>query len=347
MNAICCTKEHPCLKILLVGHSLGPDSMEKHVFLTLRTMGHEVRHFNIYDMLNLNPKFDRYMHVALRMLSREPERLVERKIVKAVREYGPDIVLVLLGNMLSPKTVERMRGIHRGPIVCWCQDQLTTMGRQYLIGAGYDMIFVKDHYIVDFLRNMAGHQAVYYLPEACNPEFHRSIPASEAHDPRYQSDICTFATLYYYRQAILEPLCKYDLKVWGNVPDWLINRIGTRHMGAVVHEDEKRKAVACAKIVLNTLHYGEINGLNCRAFEIAGCGGFQLMTYSPAISQHFEIGKEVEVFRNRQELLDKIDYYLDRPEMRRQIAHAGQARAHAEHTYEKRLSELLERTSTV
>lgn len=335
------------MRVLLVGHSLGPDCMEKHVFLTLRAMGHEVLYFSIHDRLDLHPGFNRYMHAALRMLVREPERLRERRFVNAIGDYRPDIVLVLLGDKLSPKTVERVRGIHRGPIVCWCQDALTNMGRQYLIGARYDIIFVKDHYMVDFLRNMAGHPAVCYLPEACNPEFHRSIPDTEEGDRRYQSDICTFATLYYYRQAILEPLCKYDLKVWGDVPDWLINRIGSRHMGAGVYEDEKRKAVAGAKIVLNTLHYGEINGLNCRTFEVAGCGGFQLMTYSPAISQHFEIGKEVEVFRNKQELLDKIDYYLDRPEMRRRIAHAGQVRAYAEHTYEKRLSELLERTSAV
>jgi spore maturation protein CgeB len=189
---------------------------------------------------------------------------------------------------------------------------------------------------------MVGHRAVFYLPEACNPDIHRSVMLSEAEEALYRSDICTFGTLYYYRQAILEHLCGYDLKVWGNVPDWLVNRIGSRHLGRGVYEEDKCKAVAGAKIVLNSLHYGEIQAINCRAFEVAGCGGFQLMSYTPAVAEHFEIGKEVEVFHSRKALIEKIDYYLARPEKRAEIAAAGQRRAYAEHTYRQRLATLID-----
>lgn len=321
--------------------------MEKHVLLTLRAMGHQALHFNINDVLPVHPKINRYINAGLRIVSREPERLLETKLLKAVHEQQPDLILVLLGNTLSPKTIDLIRRVFKGKIVCWCQDQITTMGRQYLIGGRYDAIFSKDHYMVEFMREMVGHKAVFYLPEACNPEFHRLVMLSGDDVKLYQSEICTFGTLYYYRQAILEHLCGYDLKVWGNVPDWLIDRIGSKHLGVGVYEKEKCKAISGAKIVLNSLHFGEIQSINCRAFEVAGCAGFQLISFTTAVAEHFEIGKEVEVFRNLTELTDKIDYYLARPEKRLEIGMAGQRRAYAEHTYRQRLSKLIEISACV
>jgi hypothetical protein len=67
------------MKILLIGHSIGPDAMEKHVFSALRALGHEVSHFNIRDVFTLHPKIDRYAQAAMRLLVREPERLHEKK----------------------------------------------------------------------------------------------------------------------------------------------------------------------------------------------------------------------------------------------------------------------------
>jgi spore maturation protein CgeB len=327
---------------MLIGHRAGPDTMEKHVLFTLRAMGYEVEHFNIKDAYPLGHKIDRYAQVILRGVLREPERLGEKKLVRRIDDYRPDLILVLLGSTLSPKTVSRIRKIHKGPVVCWCQDQMTTMGRQYLIGAGYDAIFVKDHYMVRFLRDFVGHPAVYYLPEACNPQLHKSVALSHADRSTFASDICMFGTLYYYRQAILEHLYRYDLKVWGDVPDWLINRIGTKHTGALVYEEDKCKAVAGTKIVLNTLHYGEIEGLNCRAFEVAGCGGFQLVSWTPAVEEHFKVGEEIEVYHDRNELTEKVEFYLEQPERRHEIALAGQRRAYAEHTYRHRLARLVD-----
>lgn len=328
------------MRIFFIGYSAGADSMEKHVLETLMAMGHTARHFNIKDVVSISPSVDRVTQFLMRNLIREPERMGEKRLLRSLTEFQPDFVLVLLGNMISPKTIQKMRKIYSGQIVCWCQDQLTTLGRQYLIGSEYDKVFVKDHYLVDMFNNFAG-MNVHYLPEACNPVYHKSVTLQADDQDLYSSEICTFGNIYYYRQAILETLTRYDLQVWGHRPDWLINRLGSKFMGRPVYELEKCKAIAGAKIVLNTLHFGEVNGLNCRAFEVAGCGGFQLASYSPAIQEHFVIGEQIEVFRNRVELLEKVDYYLEHRDEARAIAKAGLHRAHTEHTYEKRLTKLL------
>ncbi|HUJ54001.1 MAG TPA: glycosyltransferase [Steroidobacteraceae bacterium] len=329
-------------RILLIASSAVADSMERHVIDALGSMGHSVRHFDIKRLTGFGQRIDYALASALRLVIREPERLRERALLGAVSAFQPELILVLLGSALSPKTVMRLRRNYSGRIVCWCQDQLTTMDRQYLIGAEYDRLFVKDRYMVEFLTAMAGHPHVHYLPEACNPAVHRSVELTAEEREYFGADICTFGTLYYYRQALLQALEGYDLKVWGHVPDWLVHRLGARHMGRPVYEADKCKAVAGAKIVLNTLHYGEINGLNCRAFEAAGCGAFQLMSYSPAAAAHFEPDREVVLFRSRRELIDRIDHYLAHPEESVAIARAAQRRAYAEHTYQHRLGRLLE-----
>jgi spore maturation protein CgeB len=147
--------------------------------------------------------------------------------------------------------------------------------------------------------------------------------------------------LYYYRQEILQQLGEFDLKIWGSPTDWLVDRLGSRHQGRPVYGDEKAKAARAAKICLNTLHYAEINSLNCRAFEIAGCGGFQLVSGVPVLAEHFEPGEELATFATIDELIEKARYYLSHPDEAARIARNGQLRAHRDHTYEKRLEQII------
>ncbi|MFC2059677.1 glycosyltransferase [Chloroflexota bacterium] len=69
-----------------------------------------------------------------------------------------------------------------------------------------------------------------------------------------------------------------------------------------------------------------------RLTEISLAGGFVLTEYAPGTEKCFEIDKEIVCFRNTEELLDKVIYYLDHDEERRAIAQAGWKRATNEYT---------------
>lgn len=64
-----------------------------------------------------------------------------------------------------------------------------------------------------------------------------------------------------------------------------------------------------------------------RPIEIALCGGFVLSEYAPGMEKMFEIGKEIDVFRTKEELLQKIHYYLINEKERDDIAGRGHERA--------------------
>jgi spore maturation protein CgeB len=333
-------------RVLVVGSYAYPDSFEWHIVDSLRHLGCavELLHHG-HSVAGIFGLAERALHKTAGLLLREPERRIEGRLLRAIETFSPTVILVVLGSQISPKTMKLVRKCSTARIVCWCQDQMTTLGRQYLLASGYDAVFVKDRYMQELFSGMIRSTKFYYLPEACNPRMHRPLALSGDDRETYGCDIMIAGTLYYYRQEILQQLVQrlagIRLKIWGSKPDWLLDRLPGRHMGRHVHGDDKVRAALGAKICLNTLHYAEVNGLNCRAFELAGCGGFQMVTRVPALAEHFEPDVEVVTFANVDELAEKIAYYLGNPAAAAAIAERGRLRAHRDHTYEHRLTEIL------
>jgi hypothetical protein len=98
-----------------------------------------------------------------------------------------------------------------------------------------------------------------------------------------------------------------------------------------------------SKIALNH-HIGvaEEYANNMRLFEATGVGTLLLTDEKVNLGEMFERGREVETYKDREECLEKIRYYLDHDREREAIAHAGQRRTLTDHTYAKRLTELVE-----
>ena len=83
------------------------------------------------------------------------------------------------------------------------------------------------------------------------------------------------------------------------------------------------------------------NQIKARTFEIPGAGGFLLTEYTPGLELFYEIGKEIDVFHNNEELIEKINFYLEQPDLRDSIALNGFERTSRDHCYEKRVQEIL------
>lgn len=47
-----------------------------------------------------------------------------------------------------------------------------------------------------------------------------------------------------------------------------------------------------------------------RIWDVCGCGGFLLTNYQEELTDYFEIGTDVECYFSKEELFDKIDFYL-------------------------------------
>ena len=81
--------------------------------------------------------------------------------------------------------------------------------------------------------------------------------------------------------------------------------------------------------------------LHLREFEAPMSGALYCTGYMDELTEFFEPDKEIIVYRNEQELLDKVRYYLAHPDQAEIVRQAGHRRALAEHTYQARFRKLF------
>ena len=78
-----------------------------------------------------------------------------------------------------------------------------------------------------------------------------------------------------------------------------------------------------------------------KCFEHTVCGSFTLCEYAPGLEHFFEVGKEIDVFYNKEELLEKVKYYLKHEEERESIARRGYERAKRDYDAKLAVPKLL------
>jgi spore maturation protein CgeB len=81
--------------------------------------------------------------------------------------------------------------------------------------------------------------------------------------------------------------------------------------------------------------------LHLREFEAPMSGALYCTGYMDELAEFFEPDKEVLVYRNQHELLDKVRYYLAHSDEAERIRHAGHMRALRDHTYHRRFETLF------
>lgn len=336
------------MNILLIGR-LYPDTFTQHIYETLISMGHKVSHYQP----GLKTMYSNSNFVKSILLLRETFHNITRHINllnKIELRHFKNLITrekfdltISLHDFLTPEQVFTIKKYSKAPVVLWHPDGLHNFGKSMFINADYDYLFFKDPYVVDYFRNTLIKNS-FYLPECCNPVYHKPVDLTDDDKSVYKCDITTAGNLYTNRSAFFSNLTKYDVKIWGNpAPLWMnTSKIKKMIMNKYVSNEAKAKAFLAAKIVLNNLHPGEIWGVNCRAFEIPACGGFQMINYRQGLKQLFEIDKEIITFNNFNVLIEKLDYYLEHDSERKAIAEAGKERAHIDHSYKNRLQLLID-----
>jgi spore maturation protein CgeB len=276
--------------------------------------------------------------------------ILDRPLRAALERFDPDLVISVWAAFL-PEQIDYWRATtSRARWLFWYPDHIANLGSHDVLVSSYDALFFKEPYLVDLLKAMSS-LPVHLLPEACNPLRHRSYPElPEADGLRYECDVAIVGNLYPYRLSLLGALpASIAIHIYGQMPNRLapqFRRFARVHSGTHVTNVTKALAFQRAKVVLNTMHFGEIRGVNARLFEATGCGGFVLTTLTESVPEYFAVDKEVVGFSSRGELVDKLMYYLGADEERRSIARAGQIRAHNDHTYAARLSTMFELVAT-
>lgn len=114
-----------------------------------------------------------------------------------------------------------------------------------------------------------------------------------------------------------------------------------RNHGTVDYYTQMPLVFRRSRINLNISLRSIKSGIPLRAFDIMGSGGFLLSNYQADYLEHFVPGEDFVYYESREDLLDKIGYYLEHEDERRAIAAAGHDKVAAAHTFRHRVREML------
>lgn len=272
---------------------------------------------------------------------------------RLIREFKPDILLVVHGTYTSPSLVRFARSLGVTTLLWLVEDPYEIDFHRGEMVESYDFVFTNEQKAVtEYLRS-----GVYYLPWCCNPYIHKRMIVS----PSYYSDLCFVGMGFPNRikiiNAVAPVLKKLKVRLIGDWDKWGELDPDLKDFVIPVIDDfwEVQKYYNGARINLN-IHRdpvdppsGNERGVgavspNDRTFALAGCGCFQLVDKTrPGLWDCFTEDEEIVGFSDPDDLARKIEEYLSRPVRRVLIGEAAQKRAYSQHTYKHRLAEVFKK----
>ena len=115
----------------------------------------------------------------------------------------------------------------------------------------------------------------------------------------------------------------------------------TNH-GTVDYYEQMPLVFNRSKINLNISLRSIKSGIPLRAFDILGSGGFLLSNFQADFLDEFIPGEDFVYYESKEDLLNKINYYLTHEEERVAVALNGHDKVAANHTFRHRVREMLE-----
>jgi spore maturation protein CgeB len=324
---------------IVIPNYCTPDSFEENVSETLKVMGHQVMNMGPMSIHKKSSPFYRvFKEIKSKVLRSYSDQ--EKWLLLHAKTFKPDLVISLT-QVLSEEVLHEVRrqGIRT---VSWWGDTAANMTGKGLCHKEWDLIFIKDHYAAFKLQSLGLPASQLY--EAMNPMWHKPMA-----DQR-NNQVVIAGNFYDYRHYLATKLMDHGVEVglYGSrVPLWADERIKKQYTGRYVTREEKSVVFGEGLAALNSTGMKEFASVNCRAFEIAGCGGLQIMEYRQSIEECFEPEKEILLFKNLDELFAIIERAKGNPNEMKKVRAAAAKRALNEHTYEHRLKVIIERISAL
>ena len=275
--------------------------------------------------------------------------LLQKDLIRRITQRRPAVVFFPLGSSVWESTLKQLK--QRGvKLAQWAGLPATTMMERDRKNLPYFDLLFQPANLTAGLQAAGASGRIEYVPIGIDPEIYHPKSLSADEQTRYGSNVCFIGGLSSRFHSARREMVAYaieqgvQLKVWGGYREHFVGSPILKCWQGQIWGEEQVKALCAAKIGLN-FHVdhqsGELDqGLNGRAFELAACGVFQLLQRVPSVGEFFEEGKEIVCFENKEEMMDKIRYYLTHELGRKHIAAAALKRVTQDHTWGRRLERM-------
>jgi spore maturation protein CgeB len=334
--------------------------------------GYSYEHLNFWGTLSRMPDNIVIYFPVDENIMKYGRRKMNEMLIDITNKEKPDILFCnLFTNEIHSKTIKYITNKTDTITLNWFSDdqwRFNNFSRYW--APFFDWVITTDPLAVDRYHSI-GYNNVIKSQYAANPNLYKPKGG------HFKYDVSFIGSSHTNRKEIINNLIDNNINVecWGS--GWKNGRISYEDALHVISQSKinlnftevstsamnfKTLMKMGAKIFLrrginNTYHFFspliifrniinfslpksrlQIKGRN---FEILATGGFLLTQDAEDLYNFYEYNKEVVVFRNFEELISHIRYYLGHDEERISIAKAGYERTIKDHIWENRFKEIF------
>jgi len=326
------------VKILLVcmKHTYGDPKREYsyeyfNFYQSLKQMGHDVELFDYA--------------VEIQALGKEA---MNQKLLACVQEWRPTLTLFsLYTDQFEPSVVEQLREYTK--TLCFFHDDTWRVEYSRYWARHFDFFTTPDVYGEMKYREIGLHNAIHF-PFGCNEQLFRKMDISKKYDVSFVGG------WHPYREWLIERIRKAGISVEVVGYRWPKGEIDQEGMVRLFNESrinlnlsnsaswDARYLVSSPRAIINRLRSKKnVEQMKARIFEVNGCGAFQLSYYVEGLAGCYEIDREIGVYADADDLVEKIKFYLAHEALRESIASAAYKRTLEEHTFVRRFQAVFQR----
>lgn len=327
------------MKILLTGNTFH--GYDEDLLNGLKELGHEVDFLfnNIHGPFNnINQTHLKWMYGVL------PSKFnVNYFKNKSIATYNQHLLKLIKANdyqlvlFIGAKTVfeETLTAI-KIPKVLWFMD-----GVKYYTDL-HEKFKLFDHL---FLFEPTDKELLTFLPSSNISILHLGFSTKRFYplSSTKKFDFSFVGSFYPNRDEILKPIVDTFSNgvIYGDFKKSKYDAIKKLNQKAQISIAATNMLFNASKCNINIHHPQSIAGLNVRTFEILGSGNLQFVERKKVASTFFKDDQEIVFYDSKEELKDKMNYYLNHEDQAQKISIEGYQKAISQHTWKHRLEELL------
>ncbi len=309
--------------------------------------GYSYDYYNFYQPLK-EMYGDVQMFDFMTLFQQKGKQSMNEMLLSLVKESRPDLVMFsLYTNQFVPEIVDDLRRYTK--TLCFFHDDGWRVEFSRFWARHFDWFTTVDSHRVRQYQHLGYNNAIHF-PYACNPAIYKKLDLPKKYDVSFVGGA------HPYRKWFIKKLKKAGIQVYAAGSGWPAGRLTQDEMVRVINQSkinlnlsnsaswDLRYLMSSHRTLINTLRSAKnVEQMKARPFEINGCGGFQLSYYVEGLEHCYEIGQEIVVYLDVDDLIRKVKYYLAHDDEHETIANRGYQRTLAEHTYAQRFQSVFAR----
>jgi spore maturation protein CgeB len=300
-------------------------------YQVLKAIGHEVELFDFMGEIQAHGKAE-----------------MNRRLLERVRNWQPAAaVFSLYTDQFEAETINALR--NHTKTFCFFHDDTWRVEYSRYWARQFDYFSTPDLHGEMKYRDLGLANAIYF-PFGCNEQVFRKMEVGK------KFDVSFVGGWHPYREWLINRIRKAGIAVEVMGYRWPKREVDQEGMVRIFNESkinlnltnsaswDARYLAASPRALINRLRSKKnIEQMKARIFEVNGCGAFQLSYFVEGLANCYEIDREIAVYADADDLIEKIKFYLAHEALRESIAAAGYARTMKVHTFKNRFSHVFKR----